>query len=233
MNIELLESAAVALGELVEDVMFVGGATIELWLTDLGAVDIRPTLDVDVVVEVTSRLAFHNFEAELRRRGFAEDQASGVICRWRHSGHDLTLDAMPARAEILGFENRWQAAALPHAVRRDLPAGATIRAASPPYLLAMKLEAFRGRGKGDFIASRDFEDIVTLLDRRPELIAEVQSADSKLRGFVADEVRRLLGERGYPDGVAAALPPDAASQGRATEVIRPAFEALADLAPDG
>jgi Nucleotidyl transferase AbiEii toxin, Type IV TA system len=232
VNIELLERAAVALGELVEDVMFVGGATIELWLTDPGAVDIRPTLDVDVVVEVTSRLAFHNFEAELRRRGFAEAQASGVICRWEHSGHDLTLDAMPARAEILGFENRWQAAALPHAVRRDLPSGATIRAASPPYLLAMKLEAFRGRGKGDFIASRDFEDIVTLLDRRPELIAELRSADAAVRGFVAGEMQRLLGKAGFPDGVAAALPPDAASQERAREVIRPAFEALADLAAD-
>lgn len=139
---------------------------------------------------------------------------------------------MPARAEILGFENRWQAAALPHAVRRELPSGATIRAAPPPYLLAMKLEAFRGRGKGDFIASRDFEDIVTLLDRRPELIEEVRTADSELRGFVADEMRRLLGEPNFPDGVAAALPPDVASQGRASEVIRPAFEALADLAPD-
>lgn len=232
MNIELLERAAVALGELVDEVMFVGGATVELWLTDLGAIDIRPTLDVDVVVEVTSRLAFHAFEAQLRRRGFIEDQSSGVICRWQHRAHDLTLDAMPARAEILGLENRWQVAALPHAVRRALPSGATIRAAPPPYLLAMKLEAFRGRGKGDFIASRDFEDIVTLVDRRPELIEEVRTADSELRGFVADEMRRLLGEPSFPDGIAGALPPDAASQGRASEVIRPAFEALADRAPD-
>ena len=96
----------------------------------------------------------------------------------------------------------------------------------------MKLEAFRGRGKGDFIASRDFEDIVTLLDRRPELIAELRSADAELRGFVAGEMQRLLGKAGFPDGVAAALPPDAASQGRAREVIRPAFEALSDLAAD-
>lgn len=233
MNIELLERATVALGELVEDVIFVGGATIELWLTDPGAIDIRPTLDVDVVVEVTSRLEFQNFEAELRRRGFAEDRSSAVICRWQHRAQNLTLDAMPARAEILGFENRWQAAAVPHAVRRDLPSGATIRAAPPPYLVAMKLEAFGGRGKGDFIASRDFEDIVTLVDRRPELIAEVRAADAELRGFVAEEVRRLLGEPSFPDGVAAALPPDAASQARASEVIRPAFEGLADVSPDG
>ena len=164
--------------------MFVGGATIEQWLTDPGAVDIRPT-----------------------------------------------LDAMPA-APRSSASRTWQAAALPHAVKQDLPSGTTIRVASPPYLLAMKLEAFRGRGKGDFIASRDFEDIVTLLDRRPELIAELRSADAELRGFVAGEMQRLLGKAGFPDGVAAALPPDAASQGRAREVIRPAFEALSDLAAD-
>jgi hypothetical protein len=33
VNIELLEIAADALGELLDDVMFVGGATIELWVT--------------------------------------------------------------------------------------------------------------------------------------------------------------------------------------------------------
>jgi hypothetical protein len=232
VNIELLERAAVALGDLVDSVMFVGGATIELWLTDPGAIDVRPTLDVDVVVEVTSRLAFQDFEAELRRRGFAEDLASGVICRWQHNAHDLTLDAMPARAEILGFENRWQAAALPHAVRRELPSRVTIRAAPPPYLLAMKLEAFRGRGRGDFIASRDFEDIVTLLDRRPELVAELRSSEPELRRYVAQESHRLIGESRFVDGITAALPPDDASQRRASEVVRPAFDALADLPPD-
>jgi len=232
VNIELLERAAAALGELVDDVMFVGGATVELWLTDPRAIDVRPTFDVDVVVEVTSRLAFHEFEAELRRRGFVEDQTSGVICRWQHRAHDLTLDAMPARAEILGFENQWQAAALPHAVQRELPSGATIRAAPPPYLLAMKLEAFRGRGKGDFIASRDFEDIVTLLDRRPELVTELRTSDLDLRRYVAEVAQRLIGETRFADGIAAALPPDDASQRRASDVIRPAFEALADLPRD-
>jgi hypothetical protein len=121
VNIELLEIAADALGELVDEVMFVGGATVELWLTRPSTMDVRPTDDVDVVVEVTTRTAFHAFEAKLRQRRFAEDQDSRVICRWRHRDSGLILDAMPARAEILGFENRWQAA-VPHAVERALPA---------------------------------------------------------------------------------------------------------------
>ena len=125
MNVELLDLAATALGDLVDEVMFVGGATIELWITRPGAVDVRPTEDVDVVVEVTTRTAFHDFEGRLRTRGFTEAPDSRVICRWRHLESSLVLDAMPARAAILGFENRWQAAALPHAVERVLPLGRT------------------------------------------------------------------------------------------------------------
>jgi predicted nucleotidyltransferase len=229
VNIELLEIAADALGELLDDVMFVGGATIELWVTRPGAVEVRPTEDVDVVVEVTTRSAFHEFEAKLRQRRFSEDRDSKMICRWRHTESRLILDAMPARAEILGFDNRWRAAALPHAVERTLPSGAAIRAAPPPYLVAMKLEAFRGRGRGDFIGSRDFEDISVLLDRRAELVDELTAASDDVRGYVAAEARQLLDEPRLLDGFAAALPPDAASQRRAGDVILPALRSIAEL----
>lgn len=144
MSIELLERAADALGPLLEEVVFLGGATVSLWITDPGAPPVRPTKDVDIVVEVATPTAFHDFEARLRDRGFAEDQDERVICRWRHRG-GLILDAMPSDPGILGFENRWQGAAIPHAVTRELPSGNRIRAVSPPYLIATKLEAFKGR----------------------------------------------------------------------------------------
>jgi hypothetical protein len=147
MNIELLELAESALGELVEQVVFVGGATIGLWISDPAAPPVRPTDDVDVVVEVATRGGYYDFETKLRGAGFGEDQESGVICRWRHRKSGLILDAMPSRGDTLGFENKWQAAALPHAVWCDLPSGARIRAAPPVYMLAMKLEAFSGRAR--------------------------------------------------------------------------------------
>jgi len=113
---------------------------------------------------------------------------------------------------------------------RARPAGARIRAAPPPYLLAMKLEAFGGRGRGDFIGSRDFEDVATLLDRRAELVGEIRDADAPLRMFVAGEAGRLLAEGRMLDGLAAALPPDDVSQQRVTAVILPALRALAEFA---
>lgn len=77
MSIELLELAADALGPLLDEVVFVGGATVTLWITDPGAPPVRPTKDVDVVVEAATRGAFHDFEARLRERRFSEQARPG------------------------------------------------------------------------------------------------------------------------------------------------------------
>jgi hypothetical protein len=137
VNVELVELAAASLGDLLGQVVFVGGATVELWITDDAAPELRPTEDVDVIVEVSSRLAFAEFEERLRRLRFSHDRESGVICRFRHMPSGLVLDAMPSDPKILGFGNRWQGDAVTHAVERELPSGLTIRLVPPPYLLAM------------------------------------------------------------------------------------------------
>ncbi len=227
MSLELLELAAARLADLLPEVVFVGGATVTLWITDPGAPPVRPTKDVDVIVEVDTRGAFHDFEARLRERGFAEDQEDGVICRWRHARSGLVLDAMPADGILLGFENRWQGAAIPHAVARTLPSGTVIRAVSPPYLLATKLEAFKGRGGGDFLGSRDFGDVVAIVDGREELPHEVATAADDVRRYLADEVDALLAAPRFLDGLFGALRPDRASQDRADVIVLPALRAIA------
>lgn len=221
MSIELLELAAECLGPLVGEVAFLGGATLELWITDPGAPPVRPTNDVDVVVEVTTRLAFHTFEDRLRSRRFSEDQEDGVICRWRHRDSGLILDVMPDDPRILGFASRWQGASIPHAVQHTLASGAKIRAVSPPYLLAMKIEAFRSRGEDDFIASRDFSDIVTIIDGREELVDEVREADRALRSYLAKSLSSLAGDQRFRDGIAAALHGDLTSQARGDAIVMP------------
>ena len=55
MSIDLLELGASVLGDLVDEVVFVGGATVTLWITDPTAPPRRPTKDVDVIVEVAAR----------------------------------------------------------------------------------------------------------------------------------------------------------------------------------
>jgi hypothetical protein len=127
---------------------------------------------------------------------------------------------------VLGFENRWQGAAIPHAIPRELPSGATIRAVSPPYLLATKLEAFKGRGNRDFLASRDFADIIAIVDGREDLVDEVAQGPTAVRDFIASELGDLLEDPRFADGLFSALLPDAASQTRADAIVIPRLRAL-------
>ncbi len=227
MSIDLLERGAAALGPLVEQVAFVGGATIVLWITDPGAPTPRPTKDVDVVVEATTRAALHDFEAELRARGFRNDIDATIICRWRHDERDLMLDAMPVSGGLLGFENPWQKAAMPHAASHTLPSGAEIRAITPPYLIATKLSAFKDRGQDDYFGSPDLEDIMLLVDGRQELVSEVAAADDDVRGFVANEVAELLDQPRFIDAIFGFLRADMVNPARAESVVLPRLRMLA------
>lgn len=74
----MLERAALVLGPLAEEVVLVGEATVVLWITDPGAPPPRPTLDVDVVVEVTTRLGYEQFTGRMRERDLSEDTGSPV-----------------------------------------------------------------------------------------------------------------------------------------------------------
>jgi hypothetical protein len=226
VSVTLLELAARHLGPLASEVVFVGGATVELWISDEAAPDVRPTIDVDVIVDVATRGALARFEERLRAIGFREDQASGVICRWLRPGSELVLDVMPTDPSVFGFASVWQRNAVPHAVAVTLPSGAEIAVVSPPYLLATKLEAFASRGRSDFLGSRDFADVVALVDGRPELVAEVLESSPGLRHYLADQLTLHRDHPRFTTGVAGGLPGDVASQRRVAAVVLPRIDKI-------
>lgn len=203
MSIVMLERAARELAPFIDEVAFVGGATIALWITDQAAPEPRVTKDVDLVVEVVSRADWYRFEERLRVHGLRNDSSSRVICRWRagSQGDELLIDLMPSDASILGFENRWQRPALGHAETLPLPSGQRIRAISPPYLLATKLEAWNGRGGGDHLRSHDLEDVIRLVDGRAEVAEEVGEASDDLRSFLSREIAALLDQPRFVDAI--------------------------------
>ena len=79
---------------------------------------------------------------------------------------------MPTDPKILGFGNRWYQAAMEHSEKIQLPNDKAIQMVSAPYFLITKLEAFDGRGNGDYLLSHDIEDLIAVLDGRPETIDE-------------------------------------------------------------
>jgi hypothetical protein len=170
-NIEVLELAAHQLGDLVERVVFLGGCATGLLLTDPAAPPIRATVDVDVIVEVASLAEYYRFADQLRGKGFREDTGEDApICRWR--SESVILDVMPTDEELFGFGSPWYQTALDNAINLELPSGNRIGMITAPYFLACKFAAFDGRGNDDFMMSHDMEDIVAVVDGRPEIIED-------------------------------------------------------------
>jgi predicted nucleotidyltransferase len=216
-NLARLAGAAEKLTPLLDQIAFVGGCVTGLLLTDPAAAPVRPTLDVDAIVAISSYVEFRLLEDRLRDLGFHQPAGEGVpICRWI-SG-DLILDLMPTDPAILGFSNRWYRPALENAQKTKI-GNHEIRVITAPYFLATKLEAFHGRGKNDF-SSHDLEDIVTVVDGRPELVEEVHLAPADLQRYLSDEFAALLSKRDFLEALPGHLLFDAASQQRSGLVLR-------------
>jgi predicted nucleotidyltransferase len=182
-------------------------------VTDPAASPVRATRDVDVVVEVISLAAYHALERQLEQAGFQHDRSPDApVCRWIVGG--CMLDVMPANEAVLGFGNRWYHFAVRTAEPVRLPSGRSIRLIAPPVFLATKLEAFHGRGGGDFLASHDLEDIAVVVDGRPELVDEVAACETELRAYLAREVGSLLRNAAFTEALSGYLPGDEASQAR-------------------
>ena len=217
-NLAMVRHVAERLGDLRERVVFLGGAATTLLITDQAAPDVRPTLDVDVIVEIGSGPDYNRLGESLREIGFTEDASEGApLCRWLIDG--IRVDIMPTDERILGFSNRWYLSALRHAVHTEIGSGVTIRIVTAPFFLATKLEAFFGRGRDDFLASHDLEDIIAVLDGRKEIAEEVKSVPEEVREFLAGNFDALLQNREFLDALPGHLPPDVASQKRAMVVL--------------
>ncbi len=217
-NIEMLVRVARGLGDLRPEVVFVGGAVVELFVTDPAAPRPRFTEDVDVVVEITSRAEWSRLGERLRSRGFREDQREGApICRWMLG--DLTVDVMPELESILGFTNRWYAMAREESDERELPGRVPVRIVRAPLFLATKVEAFGSRGAGDFAASQDIEDIVAVVDGRPAITTETGASPPELRHFLAETAEGWLANARFLEALPGHLPGDSASQLRVSIVL--------------
>ena len=228
-NLAILELVAHALGPVCENVIFVGGCATGLLLTQERPYRIRITEDVDIVAQALTVHDYHAIEKQVRAQGFSNDvRPNAPICRWVYK--NVTLDLMPTVKDILGFANRWYPLALQTAELVTLPSGRGIRLITAPVFIGTKLEAFKDRGKDadgrpDFLGSHDLEDIITVADRRPELLDECRTAAPELRAYLAAEFTALFDNPEFEQALSGHLPGDAFSQQRA----RPLAKTLREL----
>jgi len=103
-NLPLLEDAVRKLAPFLDEIVFVGGVTLGLLITDIAAAPIRGTNDVDVIAEIVTYADYIAFSERLREAHFTEDEGEKPLtCRW-HNGA-LTVDVLALNEEVLGFTN--------------------------------------------------------------------------------------------------------------------------------
>ena len=132
---------------------------------------------------------------------------------------EIKVDVMPTKEEVLGFSNRWYQAAVCAAGTFQFSEALTVRLVTSPYFLATKIEAFLERGDGDYQLSHDIEDIIAVVDGRPELLDEIESTDPEVRDYLQQKVDELLVDEDFCNAVHGHLPGDAGSQARVPAIL--------------
>ncbi len=196
---QMVETVARALGDdLLEQVVFVGGCTTGLLVTDdFTKEQIRYTEDVDLIVHVIGKGEWYQLQQKLRDKGFSEDMESSnnVICRMLLD--ELKVDFMPDDPEILSFSNRWYPRVLETANLYQITDELTIRLIRPEYFITTKIEAYKNYGNNDVLSSHDIEDLLNLFDGRVELVDEIKAANKEVQIFISEELAKLVSDDNF------------------------------------
>lgn len=195
-NLEMLKMAAVRLKPLLDELVFIGGSIIELFITDQAAMDIRETNDIDVIVETLTYSGYVVLTDRLRQLGFVNDpREDAPICRWVCG--ESTLDVMPIEETILGFANKWYKGAYTNYDVVQIAPDLEIKVVRPEYFIATKIEAFRGRGANDHYGSHDLEDILAVIDGRAEFADELVRGDEAVRREISSFFTECLNSESF------------------------------------
>ncbi len=215
------KKVALALGELNEQVVYVGGAMVSIYINDTAAEDIRPTKDIDLTFQIASYAKLEQLREELVSKGFSQSADDKVTCRFRYE--DLLVDVMTT--ETIGWapSNPWFKKGFDKAMHVNLE-NVTIRILPLPYFLATKMEAFMDRGIKDIYASHDLEDIVYLFNYTTDIDTQVLAADQELKAYLAKKLVLLTDNRTIMTAIRGSLYYEQADE--RLEIIKERFQKI-------
>lgn len=204
-NILMLQIVANGLGDLKDKMVFVGGAVAELYADNSSASEVRFTIDVDCVIEISSIVKFAETEEKLRTKGFKNDTSKEApICRWLYK--DIKVDVMPTDSSILGFTNKWYKKGIEVKMSKLLSNRLEVFIFPPEYYLATKIEAHKGRGGNDLRQSHDFEDIIYILENCSTILKNIKQSNQDLKNYLKVEFQHFLENKNLNEGIESALP---------------------------
>jgi len=192
INLEVIRKIAVALGAMNEQVVYVGGATVSLYINDPAADDVRPTKDLDISLAIASLGELEVIRKQLIRKGFKQSPEDDIICRFRYE--DIKVDVMSTKAVGWAPANPWFASGFAQKEIIEIE-DQKIQILPLPYFLASKFSAFNDRGAIDPRTSHDLEDIVYVLDNRMDIVEKLAKVPDDVRSYLADQLQRILDDR--------------------------------------
>jgi len=182
INLEVIRKIAVALGAMNEQVVYVGGATVSLYINDPAADDVRPTKDLDISLAIASLGELEVIRKQLIRKGFKQSPEDDIICRFRYE--DIKVDVMSTKAVGWAPANPWFASGFAQKEITEIE-DQKIQILPLPYFLASKFSAFNDRGAIDPRTSHDLEDIVYVLDNRMDIVEKLAKVPDDVRSYLA------------------------------------------------
>lgn len=192
INLEVIRKIAVSLGAMNEQVVYVGGATVSLYINDPAADDVRPTKDLDISLAIASLGELEVIRKQLIRKGFKQSPEDDIICRFRYE--DIKVDVMSTKAVGWAPANPWFASGFAQKEIIEIE-DQKIQILPLPYFLASKFSAFNDRGAIDPRTSHDLEDIVYVLDNRMDIVEKLAKVPDDVRSYLADQLQRILDDR--------------------------------------
>jgi hypothetical protein len=108
--------------------------------------------------------------------------------------NEINIDVMATEEIGWAPANRWFSPGFGHLQLLEIEPGLKVRILSVAYFLASKFEAYTSRGAGDPRTSKDFEDIVYVLDNHTNLVKEITSAPNEVKTFLIERFNELLSD---------------------------------------
>lgn len=184
INLGVIKKVALALNELNERVMYVGGAVVSLYVNDPAADDVRPTKDLDISLEIASLGELEKLREDLTRKGFVQKSEDDVICRFRYE--DVKVDVMSTKEVGWAPSDKWFKPGFQNSEEVKIE-NTRIRIMPLAYFLATKFNAFHDRGSSDARTSHDFEDITYILDNRTDLVEVISTSPADVKKYLKSQ----------------------------------------------
>lgn len=202
INRKIIQKVANALGDLNNQVIYVGGATVSLYCNDPAADDVRPTKDIDISIKVASLAHLEEIRKDLVKRGFKQTADLDVICRFKLD--DILVDVMATKPVGWAPANPWFEEGFNNLQKIDID-GTIIQIMPLTYFLASKFTAHLNRGGTDPRFSHDFEDITYILDNRTDWHKIIKEETGNVKTFLLQQLQEIRENQKLQEAILANL----------------------------